>query len=146
MKIPNRHEQIPEVSRVVLERLNHVAGSLLAQFLPVDSQKRMLGRNSSYDVIADTRPPAQTGQMNLSHAPFMAHVVYQVIRFAAFANKSHKNWLSSSRRCANRLRRGLPSAGDPSGPPVVDKLPLHSPGCKKFILVAAIKNSFGVVF
>jgi hypothetical protein len=102
----------------------------------------MLGRNSPNNVIANARPTAQTGQMNLMHASFLAHVVNQVVRFAAFANKGHKLWASPPCRFATRLRQGFFAAGFSPVARVVEKMPLHSIRCKQFILLAAIKISF----
>ena len=84
---------------------------------------------------------AQTREVNLTHAPFRAHVVNKVVGLPAFANKSQVLEPLSNRAMSDA--KGCTLFMGPAWQcPVVERLPLQLIRCKTIILVAVIKNSF----
>src|ERR1700733_4137811 len=103
----------------------------------------MFGHHSSNHIVANTRTPAQAGQMNLPYSPLFAHVVDEIKRFPAFSDERHKALLRySSVKPSPSAVRSSPTINPPLAT-VVENMPLPFPRCKNFILVAGITISSG---
>src|SRR5690242_1403552 len=89
MEVVNAGEQFVQLARVVFKRLNQLLGGLLPELLPIDVHKRMLGVHSPDHFIADARPTAQVGEVDLPDTTSLPHIMNQVIRASSLSNKGH---------------------------------------------------------